>query len=333
MKRRLLLFIILSLILFSACNTTVPKPIPDPDIIIEPEPAPEPKPVPEPEPGPIPAPNPSPKPKPVFKTTKFAAFGDTPYTTGEFSKITKVFNEVSNSQMPFIVHVGDIFSSGTRCTKALYSSRNTLFSTSKIPFVIAIGDNEYNDCPKPEQALKLYREIILANPGKSQIIQGTDKAVKSLTLERQNPQVENASWDYQNIKFTTLFFPNFPGDYPLPLSRIEEILDANKVFLKKVFSEATTQNHSAVVLIMQSDPTSSCSLKACLKFNDELKKLVKQFGKPVLSINGDNHTKSFKNSKYQNVKHWAHLRPNGFANGWAEIVFTLDSNSFSVKWH
>jgi len=263
--------------------------------------------------------------------TKFAAFGDTPYSNSEFPKILNIFNQVATSQMPFIVHVGDIFSGGTKCNPPLYKSRKDLFDQSPVPFLITIGDNEYNDCRSPENALKSFRKIILGSPSTKQLIAGTVPLVQPITVTRQAELLENAAWSHNNIEFIMISLPNLPGNYPLSSTKIKQILNSNLSFLKERFTQATTQNRSAIVLIMQSDPT-SCSINVCGSFNAELTSLVKAYGKPVLSINGDNHSKKFQDSGYQSIKHWWHLRPGGYARGWAEVSFSTKNNRFSVKW-
>lgn len=266
--------------------------------------------------------------------TKFAAFGDTPYYDNEFPKIINIFNQVANNHMPFIVHVGDIFSSGTNCNQALYETRRALFNQSPVPFLITIGDNEHIDCPNSNNALNLFRTIILDTPTTTQVIQGADPTVKTITVTRPKKMIENAAWDFNNIEFIMVNLSNLPGNYPLPNSTIKQILNSNLVFIKERFTQATTQNRSAIVLIMHSDPsTFGCTIIACKNFNNELVSLVKTYGKPVLSINGDNHFKSFKNGGYQNINNWWNLRPGGYARGWAEISFSSKNNRFSVKWY
>ncbi len=265
------------------------------------------------------------------KVTRFAAFGDTPYSNSEFSKVTNIFSQVATNQMPFIVHVGDIFAGGTNCNQTLYTSRKQLFNQSSIPFLVAIGDNEYNDCPNADRALSLFRGIILGSPSTTEVTRGADPS-KAVTVVRQAQLLENAAWEYDNIEFVILTLPNLPGNYPLPKATIEHILSSNISFLKQRFTQATRQNRSAVVLVMQSDPT-SCPISVCGSFNSELVSLVRAYGKPVISINGDNHGKSFQSGGYQNINHWAHLRPGGHASGWAEVGFSSSGGRFFVNWH
>ena len=265
--------------------------------------------------------------------SKFSVFGDTPSSAIEISRVNQILAETSDLKMPFLVHLGDIFSGTTECDETIYLDRKKIFSSSKVPILMVIGDNEYIDCPDPEQAISLYRQIILGNPNAKQYIQGQDSSVPGISVERQESLIENFSWEYQNIHFVSLTFPRFPGKTPLSDTKISEILEFNRIFLNNNFETAKAEKRSSIVISMHANPMNSCSLVPCFDFKRELISLIEKSDVPVLMINGDKNDKAFEDGNYQGVEHFWHLRPGGKANEWAEVSFSTQSNKFSVIWH
>jgi len=266
---------------------------------------------------------------------RFAAIGDTPYyeSDTELLAVTEALEEMAKAELPFVVHVGDIMRGRTNCERELYEMRAGVFSKSPIPFLITIGDNEFNDCKDAVKSQALFREVILNNPPTNQFVTGTDENFDGLTITRQREMIENAAWSYNGVDFIMLVLPDLPGNYPLDAESINEILNANTVFLVNYFKKAVQNKSEAVVLIMHSSPV-TCGLQACFDFIGLIENEVRKFKKPVLLINGSNHDREFIASGYLDLENLSHLRPGNEPEIiWPEVVFSNETKKFIIKWH
>ena len=265
---------------------------------------------------------------------RFTAIGDTPYheSDSELALLSETLESIANKDIPFIVHIGDIFRGWTPCSPDLYELRAGVFHQSPVPFLVTIGDNEFNDCFDPDEAQALFRKIILGNPPIRHTVTGVDSDIQPVHVIRQAEMIENAAWSYQNIDFIMFVLPDMPGNYPLNAEQISKILEANTTFISKRFTHAKLNKREAIVMITHSEPA-LCVAQGCARFNAVLEKEVKRFAKPVLLINGSNHKRTFMNGGYQGIPHWWHLRPGSTPEEhWPEISFSLKTKHFSVKW-
>ena len=264
----------------------------------------------------------------------FTAIGDTPYheSDSELELLSETLNAIAQKDIPFVVHVGDIFRGWTPCSPDLYEFRGRVFQRSPIPFLVTIGDNEFNDCFDPEEAQGHFRKIILGSPPLKQSVMGFNSDSKPVHVTRQAEMIENATWSFNNIDFIMFVLPDLPGNYPLSTEKISTILDANTNFINRGFKNAKHNKRDAVVLVTHSEPA-LCRVQGCEQFNSIIEKEVKQFENPVLLINGSNHKRTFVDGGYQGISTWWHLRPGNTPEAhWPEISFSHKTKRFSVKW-
>ena len=265
---------------------------------------------------------------------RFSVIGDTPYyeSDSELAVLSESLNKMGQENIPFVIHVGDIIRSNTSCSKELFKMRANVFSNSPMPFLITIGDNEFNDCSKPEEALSNFRKIILGDPPLIQEVQGKDNNFFSIKVTRQKSIIENAKWTENNVDFIMLTLPDFPGKTKLTEELANLIFNANLEFLTTGFQSAKSNNRDAIVLIMHSDPR-ACNVKGCFDLNEIISKNINNFKKPVLLINGSDHSFIFED-EFQGLSNWWHLRPGSEPEvRWPEITYSNKTNKFSVKWH
>lgn len=269
-----------------------------------------------------------------FSTVRFAAIGDTPYyaSESELAQFSESLQHIASKQIPFVIHVGDIFRGYTDCAPELYERRAHAFSSSPIPFLVTIGDNEFNDCFDPIEAQENFRKIILRHPPLKQMITGTNTVSETLHLSRQETMIENAAWTFNNVLFVMFVFPDMPGNFPLSPEQISEIISADEDFLVTNFNKAIQQKSDALVMITHSEPA-LCTIDGCAEFNQKIISLVEEFKKPVLLINGSNHSRTFKDGGYQDIPYWWHLRPGSTPEEvWPEIMYSNKRQAFSVNW-
>ena len=270
-----------------------------------------------------------------LKQVRFAAIGDTPYYDSdvELAFVSESLENMEANNITFVVHIGDIFSGKTNCSRDLYELRAGIFLKSPMPFLITIGDNEFSDCKDSTKAQMLFREVILNSPSVNDKVSGTNDAFEPLYVTRQSEMIENAAWSYNGVHFIMLVLPDLPGNYPLDEHELNKIIKANIDFLTKNFIKAKNDDSAAIVLMMHSNPR-ACYVQGCDVFNNILFDEVKRYGKPVLLVNGSDHSREFIDSDYMDIPGLSHLRPGSNPEeSWPEIIFDHQRNKFSVKWH
>jgi hypothetical protein len=87
----------------------------------------------------------------------FYAFGDIPYSAAEAVGLEAMMDNVP-LDADFVIHVGDIrlARDSAPCLRSEYESVRDLFLRSHAPVLLAIGDNEWNDCPNIEEGYDLW---------------------------------------------------------------------------------------------------------------------------------------------------------------------------------
>jgi len=89
--------------------------------------------------------------------------GDLPYSGETEAKFPHLMQAMNEANLAFVVHVGDIEhdprgykvdKTGTiPCTDEAFAQRKALFETSKHPFILTPGDNDWTDCRYAEPSL------------------------------------------------------------------------------------------------------------------------------------------------------------------------------------
>lgn len=92
----------------------------------------------------------------------FSVLGDVPYGPEEvpiFQGYIDDHNRYSKSE--FFIHVGDIMAEGEPCVEDHYTQTASILKGLEVPAYIILGDNEWNDCSDPDQALSYWKEHLL----------------------------------------------------------------------------------------------------------------------------------------------------------------------------
>lgn len=99
-------------------------------------------------------PVPSPPAEPIIS---FAILGDVPYSAAGEQHLARDLRVLADeSDVEFIVHLGDIKTGRTPCVAAVYESVAALLRTAAQPLFIIPGDNEWNDCADPDFGWQLW---------------------------------------------------------------------------------------------------------------------------------------------------------------------------------
>jgi Calcineurin-like phosphoesterase len=89
----------------------------------------------------------------TLDTTSFWAIADVPYTAND-RKILEARLKVLGSDVDFLVHLGDIKTGTSVCNQSVINDMDNLLKSLPVPVLMVIGDNEFNDCINPNQALR-----------------------------------------------------------------------------------------------------------------------------------------------------------------------------------
>ncbi len=228
------------------------------------------------------------------------AFGDMPYVLpGDYSRFENLIKVVNNEKQALNIHVGDIKSSKTVCSDEYFNRILNYFEEFKKPLIYTPGDNEWTDCDQvasgaydPEERLEVLRNIFF----KTNKSLGVEKI--TLVVQSENPTfskyVENRRWDYNQVTFGTVHLVG-SNNFFLPNSKNfnKEFYDrdkANLAWLNDIFLHAKSNNSVGIFLFTQADMFNPD--KGTLGFENilkELKKLVLDFKKHVVLVNGDSH--------------------------------------------
>ncbi len=266
---------------------------------------------------------------------EFGFLGDTDYSLKEEKELPKMIAEMNNADLSFVVHVGD-FESDPRpynrrptkismpCVEENFKRVRAVFQTSKHPFVLTPGDNDWTDCHylkarivQPLDALAMIRSMFYPK-GKS-MGQNPMPVVSQSSDTGFAKFVENLTWSTGGITFATVHLVgsnNNMGKKPEPSAEFTERTKANTAWVKKSFAKARADNSLGLALFTQANPAfeggwkgrilarhffpvAALGIKAPKKpkpkrhgydeFHQVLLEELATFKKPTLLMHGDNH--------------------------------------------
>ena len=212
----------------------------------------------------------------------------------DYARFENLIKEVNKEKPAFSVHVGDFKSGSTVCSDEYFNKIFGYFESFSRPLVYTPGDNEWTDCNReaagkydPLERLALLRKMFFRD-GKSL---GQRKI--PLSTQAGNPEfaryVENVAWEHGGIQFATLHLVgtnnNFRGTDNTEFIEREK---ANLAWLDEIYARASGK--AGLVMFTQADMFYSRTISpAYQKVIDKLSQLSRQYGKPVLWVNGDSH--------------------------------------------
>lgn len=244
----------------------------------------------------------------------FVVIGDTPYSSEDEEMLTTALPLIKGGDFPFVIHVGDYKGGRAPCSKDHDDRFAALIAALKpTPVFYTPGDNEWTDCDRniDPKTGRNWSDLVRLDIVRDRFFESPPATPEDLAYERQQVQIENATWRYRGVRFGTIHVVGtangrdwVTGD-PLPAAQTEvEARDkANTEWLKQVVSAAIEEDAVAIVIAMQADPTdvegdalgvacegvvdhdAKCDAFAALRV--QLKDLAADFKKPVLLIHGD----------------------------------------------
>ena len=239
----------------------------------------------------------------------FALIGDMPYSDREVDIMRMIIEEISRDEsIAFVVHDGDIKSGGEKCDNQRFLERKADFESSRHPFILIPGDNEWTDCHRPSnggydplERLDKLRELFFA--GNQSLGRERMKLTRQGDLQPQFAAWrENVRWEFERTLIVGL---NVPGSNNNWKSRgdnreFSERLQANTAWIGAAFARAREGNLRAVMLVLQANPDFEGAEARRLtprpgfrdgytEFRTQLVREARAFGKPVVVVHGDTH--------------------------------------------
>jgi len=280
---------------------------------------------------------------------------------------------MNEADLAFVVHVGDIEWSprGYKanqtgmmpCTDEAFTQRKSLFHTSKHPFILTPGDNDWTDCHEAEPPLDPIERLAKLREVFFQGDQSLGQRTFPLTRQSTDPPYakfrENVRWTYGEVLFVTLHIVgsnnNNLGRTPEGDVEYAERNAANLVWLKQAFELAKRNAHKGVMVLMQANPhfedhwqrRRQQSLHIAppdpkpTGYGDFLSALeaeVLAFDKPVALVQGDTHyfrldKPLFSTTKRRLIEHFTRAEVFGTPNvHWVQgIIDANDPQVFTFK--
>lgn len=262
---------------------------------------------------------------------EFALIGDMPYNGKQRKEFVHLMKDVDAEDLAFVLHAGDFWFDGIAwknttkgippCSDEVFDDRLKLAQSSKHPYVLTPGDNDWTDChrAKPQsydvldRLEKLRKMYFSGNQSLGQ------RKIK-LTRQSVDPEYvkfpENVRWSYGGVQFVTLHMTgsnNNLGRTPEMDAEFEERNNANLAWLEEAFKEAKLNGNKAIMILSQANPFFENNWSKKLKgryllkglgikapqeknetgFDDFLEAIEEHtlaFGKPVVYVHGDTHT-------------------------------------------
>ena len=233
----------------------------------------------------------------------FGVFGDGPYYFWEQGRFKRLLEDVSRTELAWLVHLGDLF--WYPCSDANLGRHLDALNTVRHPVVYTPGDNEWADCHEvrpggyaPLDRLARIRTTYFEDPRQS--VGGLPMPVATQSdYPDWGEFVENAQWTRGGFRFATVHMVGsqnasapFPTRTQADDDEVARRTQAALNWVDAAFATARADSLSGVVLTIHGDPGFGWDEwiePSYADFLDRLAAHTASFGGPVLLIHGDSH--------------------------------------------
>jgi hypothetical protein len=242
-----------------------------------------------------------------------AVIGDTPYGAvklGEFPSLVAKIN--ADPAVRLVAHLGDIKAGkNSLCTTEYFEMIRGLFDAFAAPFAYTPGDNEWTDCHSskgngsytPTERLQEVRSLFFPVPGRT-LGRESMRVVTEASDPLNSAYVENTLWRKSRVIFAMLNITGSNNDlaawgpvppdaasFPTQSAEFAARAQANSAWLEKTFAAAKRTHAAGVVLMFQADmwDPAEPTLTGFDALVQQIGALARDFGKPVLLLEGDSH--------------------------------------------
>jgi glycerophosphoryl diester phosphodiesterase len=243
-----------------------------------------------------------------------AVIGDTPYGDAQLAAFPADVEAINaDPGVGLVLHLGDIKSGGTQCTDEYFARIRSAFDAFEDPLVYTPGDNEWTDCHRasngghvPTERLAAVRDVFFDVPGRT-----LGEAVRRVLAQPGYP--ENVRFSQSGVQFGTVHIvgsndglapwfgdrsdesgrprPETAGERALREREVARRRTANLQWIDRIFHSAWRSKAPAVAIAIQADmwDPSASDLSGFDRYVRRLARRAREFGKPVLLLNGDSH--------------------------------------------
>ena len=258
----------------------------------------------------------------------FGVVGDTPYTKAQTAEFSRVIASLNAADLRFVIHVGDFefdprpfnrdpSKADMPCTDENFAAVLASFQTSKHPFVLTPGDNDWTDCKhlkarKVDPLERLAKLRTMFYPDGMSLGREPMKVVSQASDSGFSKFRENLVWSVGPVTYVTVHTVGSEDNSKGNPEEYKERLAANIAWLKKAFAAAKSNGDLGLVIMTQANPqfenrwTRSYASRYARSvrgaeapkepesspydpFLDALIAEMQSFDKPVAYIHGDTH--------------------------------------------
>jgi len=254
-------------------------------------------------------------------TYQVGLFGDMPYGDYGRAQYPAVLRDMNSTNLAFSLFDGDIKSGSEPCYATFDGSAQAAgmpdvyryalrhFNSLRAPVVVVPGDNEWTDCDRTKIDPHFDANRRLAYERK--LFYSTNQSLgrHTMTVHRQNSAYpENVRWTAGPVTYIGLNVPGSDNNWvdpardgtdegPAAESHREYRARnrANLAWLDSSFAAAKQAHSKAVMIVLQADmwdpyAAADGALGHYQDTKDALARLVIDFRKPVVLVNGDSHS-------------------------------------------
>ena len=244
--------------------------------------------------------------------TTYAVIGDFPYGAVKRAELPRLVDLINaDPTIERVIHLGDIKAgSSSDCSDAYFLDIRQQFDRFDDPLVYTPGDNEWTDCHKdfknnglytPTERLIKVREDFFPAVGRTLGVRSAEVTSQGQVDPANAQYIENVMWTKSDVVFATVnitgsnddvapwgTLPPDAGNYPSQATERATRRQANIAWITRAFDRA--KSAKAVVLAFQADMwDATTALDAFDPLVTLIGDLSRDFGKPVLLLEGDSH--------------------------------------------
>ena len=227
-------------------------------------------------------------------TERFIIFGDLQDSSQSGRELdTELMKRINEVEPAFSVYIGDIKGGNTPCSDELYHNMRTVFDHHAGPLIFTPGDNDWTDCGRkpasqvdPAERKRAVVSMFTA-PGES-------IGQRTLPLEQQLGQRENARWRWNDIVFATLHVTGSNNNLQQRDGAIAEHQrrdELNEIWLDETLRKAA--DAAALVLFIHANPRWDAKWwepTGFDRFRNQLAEAAASFPGDIIVAHGDTHT-------------------------------------------
>lgn len=200
----------------------------------------------------------------------FYAMGDVPYTVEEEAVLQNQIAALPHDGR-FVIHVGDIKAGEPPCDEGVYANVSGILRACATPIFIIPGDNEWNDCVKPEQGWRFWQDYF----GRFD-----QNWPHRLPVFRQLEREENFSMVTGGVLFVAI---NLVGGRVQDADEWKIRHQQNLQWVRRNVEQFGAQV-SSLVLFGHANPVAKHD-----DFFVPFNQIAQTWGKPILYLHGDGH--------------------------------------------